>query len=246
MFNVCAETKRIVSALTAFFNSSNCKGIVLGLSGGIDSAVCLKFLIKSIAPQKITVLLMPEENKNQEELIKFAQECGVNHFVIELNPLLREFKLQWKQNELSEMNLKARLRMLLLYNYANSNNYLVCGTGNKSELILGYFTKHGDGAVDFILLGNYWKTQVYEIAKELHVPEKIINAIPTAGLKKGQSDELELGAKYSVIDKILIELIENKKSIQEISEIGFNKKLIESLSERINKNKHKLILPKIL
>lgn len=246
MFNASAESKKLISAVTAFFNSSKTKGVVLGLSGGIDSAVCLKLLIKSIAPQKITVLLMPEKNKNQEELIEFARKSGVKHFLIELNPLLREFKFKWNQNELSEMNLKARIRMVLLYNYANSMNYLVCGTGNKSELILGYFTKYGDGASDFLLLGNYWKTQVYGLAKELNVPKKIINAIPSADLKPNQSDESDLGAKYKVIDKILIELIENNKSVKEISLMGFDKKLIQSLKKRIEKNKHKRFLPKTL
>ncbi|MBN2127545.1 MAG: NAD(+) synthase [Candidatus Diapherotrites archaeon] len=246
MFNSKAEAERIKLAVTNFFNTSCAEGIVLGFSGGIDSALCLKILSKSIPPEKITALLIPEKNKNQEELIKFIEKCGVKNELIELNSLLREFKVPWKQNKLAEINLKARLRMLLLYNYANSNNYLVCGTGNKSELILGYFTKYGDGASDFLPLGNYLKTQVYLLAKEFNVPKEFIEKIPSADLFEGQSDEKELGAKYELIDKILIELIENKKTIEELVSKEFDKKLIESLKERIEKNKHKLIPPKIL
>ena len=245
MFNASAETTRTVSALTDFFNSTKTKGIVLGVSGGLDSAVCLKLLTKSIAPQKITALLMPEKNENLNELISFVDSTGAKHIVLELNPLLCELNVPWNQSILAEMNLKARARMLLLYNYANSNNYLVCGTGNKSELTLGYFTKFGDGAADFLPIGSYWKTEVYEIAEELSVPQKIINKIPSADLIPNQSDEKELGAKYEVIDKILIEL-ENKKSIQEIALLGFKKELIESLKERIEKNKHKLKPIKII
>jgi len=247
MFNPQAEAERIKIAVTSFFNSSGAEGIVLGVSGGIDSALCLKILTESFSSKKITVLLMPEKKSNEiNSIISFIESCGAKHELIELNSLLREFKIPWKQNKLAEINLKARLRMLLLYNYANSNNYLVCGTSNKSELELGYFTKYGDGASDFLPLGKYWKSQIYLLAKEFNIPKEFIEKIPSAELYVGQSDEKELGAKYELIDKILIELIENKKNVKELISLGFEKKLINSLNERIQKNKHKLIPPKIL
>ncbi len=247
MFEAGVEIERIVSTFNAFFNSTNANGVVLGVSGGIDSAVCLKLLVKSIAPQKITVLLLPEKkNSELNELVSFVESCGVNYYLVELNPFLESFVFPWRESKLARMNLKARLRMLLLYNYANSNNFLVCGTGNKSELSLGYFTKFGDGAVDFLLIGKYWKTQVFDLARALVVPEKIISKKPSADLFEGQSDGEELGASYNVIDKILVELLEKNKSVEEVVRLGFDKKLVESLFNRVKKNKHKTSMIRII
>ncbi|MCK4307002.1 NAD(+) synthase, partial [candidate division WOR-3 bacterium] len=101
-------------------------------------------------------------------------------------------------------NLKPRLRMLILYYFANKLNYLVAGTGNKSELTVGYFTKYGDGGVDILPLGGLLKTQVIELAKELKIPQKIIEKVPSADLWKGQTDEGELGISYAELDKIIL------------------------------------------
>ncbi|MFH1588639.1 MAG: NAD+ synthase [Candidatus Diapherotrites archaeon] len=249
MFESNLELLRLKQALKDFFALSSCTGIALGFSGGVDSAVCLKLLVDSIRKEKIIVLLMPEKkNKITSECENYCNELGVKYFVIELNSLISSFScILWKESFIANANLKARLRMLLLYHYTNSNNFLVCGTGNKSELMLGYFTKFGDGANDFLPLGSLYKTQVIELAKELNVPKKFIERIPSAGLWENQTDEKELGANYELIDEILINVFDKNISFSELKKKKkFPEKILLSLEKRINSNKHKISLPKIL
>ncbi|MEW5760546.1 MAG: NAD(+) synthase, partial [Candidatus Thermoplasmatota archaeon] len=142
-------------------------------------------------------------------------------------------------------NLKARIRMLLLYAYANSKNLIVVGTGNKTELLCGYFTKFGDGGADILPIGDLYKTQVREMARFLEIPEKIINKVPSAGLWKGQTDEDELGIKYEKLDKILygIELGLDKNEISNKVELPI--KEVERIMNMVELTKHKRKFPLI-
>lgn len=141
-------------------------------------------------------------------------------------------------NNLAYANLKPRLRMLALYYFANNFNYLVCGTGNKSELRVGYFTKYGDGGVDILPIGNLLKKQVKALARELKIPGQIIAKPPTAGLWPGQTDEGEMGLLYSELDDILERLESNNKHI-------LSRKKVGKVKEMINRSEHKRNLPKI-
>ncbi|GAI53780.1 unnamed protein product, partial [marine sediment metagenome] len=130
---------------------------------------------------------------------------------IDLTPIYRNLiKFLPDNNQVALGNIKARLRMVLIYYYANFNNYLVCGTGNKTEISLGYFTKYGDGACDILPLGDLYKFEVREIARVLGIPEQIIKKVPSAGLWQGQTDEGEIGFSYDVIDKTLQEIEKNQ------------------------------------
>ena len=180
---------------------------------------------------------MPEKGltkeKNTEDAIALAKKLRVKHFVVDISPFLDCFNnLPWKQSKLALMNTKARIRAILLYNYANSNNSLVVGTSNKSEIMLGYGTKYGDLAADVFVIGDLLKTEVIELAKFLNLPESIIKKKPSAELTVGQTDEADLGASYAKLDSILKKVLKEEK---------LNKKdnLIKKTLQRIDKNKHK-------
>ncbi len=127
-----------------------------------------------------------------------------------LNEFLSVTSYKTENDQLTIGNLKARIRMSIIYYYANSKNYLVSGTGNKSEILIGYFTKHGDGACDIEPIGDLYKTDVFELAKSMEVPDEIINKPPRAGLWTNQTDEDEIGMSYENLDKILYQYIDEE------------------------------------
>ena len=193
---------------------------------------------------------MPLKGLSSEETIKDAVEfCtlnGISYSLIFINEFVDEFKkLEWKQNKIAKMNTASRIRAVILYNYANTHDALVIGTSNKTEIMLGYFTKYGDGAVDIEVIGDLFKTEEIEVAKFLKLPEKIINKTPTAELYHGQTDEDELGLKYDEIDKILKAYV-SESSAQKIIEDGISKEKVEKIFSLIEKNKHKGDMPSVL
>jgi NAD+ synthase len=182
-----------------------------------------------------------------------SRHFGVELKVMDITRILKAFKEEAAVNgpfsKVASGNLKARTRMLALYWIANSGNYLVCGTSNKTEMLVGYFTKFGDGASDIAPLGDLFKTQVWELAKVLGVPEKIVCKVPTAGLYPGQTDEDELGVKYHVLDQILFGLDQGMQH-QEIAESlephgPGDLRTIVRVESLIKASSHKRILTKI-
>ncbi len=236
--------RRIVSEIRKYFNKNNFSGAVIGLSGGIDSSLSALLVTKAIGSKNLTALILPEQGVSSKENLKDAEELAkklqINYLILPINKFLASFKkLPWEQSKLAEMNLRARLRAVLLYNFANSNNALVIGASNKSELMLGYFTKYGDAAADLLVLGALWKTEVKELAKDQGLPEKIIRKKPSAELCRKQTDKEELGASYEQIDPILKLLVEKWASEEEIIGKGHNEKLVKKIIERVKKSEHK-------
>ncbi|MBR6901496.1 MAG: NAD(+) synthase [Synergistaceae bacterium] len=187
--------------------NAHAAGIVLGLSGGIDSSVLAALGREALGRDKVLGIIMPchsidEDEEDARLLIKaldinFMRVDLSGVFDLELDAIGSEF------NSLVKSNLKARLRMVTLYAVAQSKNFLVCGTSNKSEYETGYFTKFGDSGVDLMPLANFLKREIREMAKILNVPEKIINKAPSAGLYEGQTDEGDMGFSYDVLDEYL-------------------------------------------
>jgi NAD+ synthase len=168
-----------------------------------------------------------------------AEKLGIKLKTIDLSDTYDNLiKILPKAGGLPQANLKPRLRMLVLYYFANKLNYLVCGTGNKSEIMMGYFTKHGDGATDILPIGNLLKKQVRRLAQELGIPRNIITKPPTAGLWPGQTDEGEMGITYPELDDIL-ERMENKRKQV------FSKDKIRRVRDMINKSEHKRQGPRV-
>lgn len=191
----------------AYWNSG-CTGIVLGISGGIDSAVAAAFCCRAIGPDKVLGLSLPTAISNPEDCKDAATLCaqlGIEHKIISIEPMLEGFKAitGYTVSPYLTGNLMARIRMTIIYYHANLDHRLVCGTSNRSEYMLGYCTKYGDNAADIQPLLHLYKDEVYEAARELKIPEPIIKKAPSAGLWEGQSDEKEIGLSYAEIDASL-------------------------------------------
>jgi NAD+ synthase len=185
------------------------KGCVFGLSGGLDSAVVAVLCQKTFASQCLALVMpchsLPED---QEDALSLAEKFQIPTRVVVLDPVYDQFisvlgAVESTENTLARANIKPRLRMCTLYYYAATLHYRVIGTGNKSEIMIGYFTKHGDGGVDLEPLGDLLKEDVYALARYLEIPEQIIGKEPSGGLWEGQSDEVEMGFTYTVLDHYL-------------------------------------------
>lgn len=180
------------------------EGVVYGLSGGLDSAV-IGAISKIAFPDSSLGLIMPIHSLDQDEIDGrlVAKELDLNIKKVDLTSVYDQLlKVTFEgENLLAKSNIKPRLRMTTLYYYGQELNYLVLGSSNLSEYYTGYFTKHGDSGSDIMPLADFLKTEVYEMAKLLNVPEKIINKKPSAGLWEGQSDEDEMGFSYELLDK---------------------------------------------
>jgi NAD+ synthase len=188
--------------------SSGCTGIVLGVSGGVDSAVAAAFCCRAIGPERVLGLLLPSSVSSPDDLQDAAALCaqlGMEYRTISIEPMLRAFRTVPGFSESPSLlgNLMARIRMAVLYYHANREHRLVCGTSNRSEYLLGYCTKFGDNAADIQPLLHLYKTDVYAMAEEIGIPGPIIRKVPSAGLWRGQSDEGEIGLPYETIDASL-------------------------------------------
>ena len=192
--------------------ATGCKGVVVGISGGLDSSV-LAVLCHRAFPQRMLGLLMPcyssQEDVEHARTMVSKFSIPIKTVVLDtvfdtLLKALPDDRVDPSVARLAEGNLKARLRMLTLYYFANQLKYMVAGSGNKSELSIGYFTKYGDGGVDILPLGSLVKGQVKELGSFLGIPQEIIDKPPSAGLWQGQTDEGELGLSYDELDRYLI------------------------------------------
>ncbi len=190
---------------------SGCQGIVIGMSGGVDSAVAAAFCCRAIGPERVLGLFLPSSVSSPHDLQDAAALCaklGMEHRTISIEPMLSAFRMMPDFTESPYLlgNLMARIRMGVIYYHANREHRLVCGASNRSEYLLGYCTKFGDNAADIQPILHLYKTEVYDIAKEIGIPEPIITKVPSAGLWAGQSDEGEIGLSYVEIDSSLKDL----------------------------------------
>lgn len=200
------EINRIADWLSRYVYDSGAKGIVLGISGGVDSSV-MAAISKLACGDDVLGLKMPINSIPEDELYAdiLARTINLKTERIDLTGAYEAIKSVMADSEkiLADSNIKPRLRMTCLYYYAQINNYLVVGSSNFSEAYVGYFTKHGDSGVDLLPLLEYKKNEIYNMARELGLPEIIINRAPTAGLYDGQTDESELGFNYDTLDTYL-------------------------------------------
>ena len=187
------------------------KGYVLGVSGGVDSAVVLRLAVNAVGKERVLGLIMPEKDSPAEDTRDGEDLCrseGIQYEVLDISDPVGAFRnvIGDEPDRKAMANVKARCRMILLYHFAATRSRLVLGTSNKSEMLVGYFTKHGDGGADLEPIGDVYKTQVWELARAVGVPERIVEKAPSAGLWKGQTDESEMGITYAKLDAILFGL----------------------------------------
>ncbi len=237
--------KKLVSGIRKFFAEQGKSKAVLGLSGGIDSAVVLKLLCEALGSGNVTALLLPNteitKQANVEDGRRLAEALGAKYFVFPIDGILERFEaLPWQQNAVAKANLNARARALVLYNYANTNNCLVVGTGNKSEFYMGYFTKYGDGAADLFPIGGILKTEVRALGRHLGIPKEFLEKTPSAELWAGQEDEKEMGLTYEALDELLPPILEGGKIPKGKEAVA--KKISETIAATEHKRKPAEIL----
>jgi NAD+ synthase len=245
------ETKdKIVNFIRSSIKGSGAIGAVIGLSGGIDSALTAYLAVEALGKDKVLGLMLPEKGISAktdiDDAVEIAKILGIDHNIIEISQVLASFSSAipvFDRNvKTANGNLKARTRMCILYYHANLMNRMVVGTGNKTELLLGYFTKYGDGGVDIEPIGDLYKTQVRGLSRYLGVPLRIIEKTPTAGLWPGQTDESELGVSYEMADQILTMLVDEKKKISEVKS-KFPPGIVDKLARRVSLSEHKRMPP---
>ncbi|GBE18224.1 NH(3)-dependent NAD(+) synthetase [archaeon BMS3Abin16] len=248
----------IVQAISDFVKETGAKGAVLGLSGGVDSAL-VGALAKEALGNRLEALVMPVSGVSKSEDLEHAAlisaKFGITSRVIELkeaatavkNAFPDMIKNSGEGGFHARANIAPRLRMLFNYAAANLNNLVVLGTGNKTELLLGYFTKYGDGGVDFLPIGDLYKSQVHQLAEHMQVPREVIDKPPSAGLWHGQTDEEELGESYEILDQILYHTVEEGRGADETAKImGINVKRVQHIIGLVESGHHKRAMPEIV
>lgn len=227
---------RLVSWIKNEVLAAGCKGVVVGMSGGLDSSV-LAVLCNQAFPESMFGVIMPCQSipEDREHALVVASKFFIPARTLALDPVFESLIMALPAAEgepdvvqLANANLKARLRMLTLYYFANQYQYMVAGSSNRSELSIGYYTKYGDSGVDILPLGNLVKRQVKELARFLGIPPEIIDKSPSAGLWPGQTDEDELGLSYEELDRYLLTgevSAEVKKKIGSMIVAGGHKRL---------------------
>ena len=239
----------IVDFIKSKANEAKTDGIVVGLSGGIDSTLVAYLACEAVGKENVFGIIMPSTTTPTEDKIhgiSIAQGLGIEYKEIAIDSILNEFLFMTRLEEdnLAIGNLKARIRMSIIYYYANHKNYLVSGTGNKSEILIGYFTKHGDGACDIEPIGDLYKTEVYKLSKAMGIPQEIIDKPPRAGLWNNQTDESEIGMTYELLDQILYQYCESDKESEEIAEnLNISADDVNMIINKVIRNKHKSEVP---
>ena len=223
--------------------------LVVGVSGGVDSAVVSFLAVKALERENVVGVIMPYKTSSIENMAdahELIDILGIKKYEVEISaPVDHYFKMFPAADLVRRGNKMARERMSVLYDISSLEKALVIGTSNKSEILLGYGTIFGDLACALNPLGDLYKTQVRELAEYLAVPEKIITKTPSADLYSGQSDEGEFGFSYEEVDKLLYFIFDKGYSEAECIECGFDQALIRRVLEMNAKNKFKGSLPVI-
>ncbi len=227
----------------------NIKKAVFGLSGGLDSTVTAFLASRALGADNVTGLIMPYGDsfpKDIEEAEDVAHILGILSVTIDISPSVDAFYSRYPTKKRVLIgNKMARERMSILYDFSARQNALILGTSNKTELLIGYGTIHGDMACAINPIGDLYKTQVRQLGRHLGVPANILTKTPTAGLWSGQTDEDDLGLSYGEIDKILLQLIDKKKSQDELISSGFAKKNVDKIINMIKNSEFKRRMPLI-
>jgi NAD+ synthase len=222
---------------------------VINLSGGIDSAVSYALAALALGPENVLALRLPYKSSSPDSLEhaqmlidQFKTPALTIPITDMVDPLI---SVDPSMDEVRKGNIMARMRMIVGFDQSASFHGLVVGTGNKTEILLGYTTLYGDSACALNPIGDLYKTQVRQLARSLNVPEAIIAKPPSADLWSGQTDEGELGFTYAEVDRLLFLLVDQRYSAQECIEAGFEEKFVRRVTERVRRNQFKRILPPI-
>lgn len=229
----------------SFANAGFSKAVI-GLSGGVDSATSCALAVRALGAANVFPLILPYGDlnpagaKDAHSVVSWLGIPETNVTQINIKPEIDVILAQDPSaDDVRRGNIMARVRMIFLYDQAKKMNALVVGTENKTEHLLGYFTRFGDEASDIEPLRSLYKTQVYELARHLGVPENILTKQPTAGLWEGQTDEGEFGFTYKQADEILLRFVDRKESEEAIVSAGFSQKTVTAVLQRMRANAFK-------
>ncbi|KKS97920.1 MAG: NH(3)-dependent NAD(+) synthetase, NAD+ synthase [Candidatus Gottesmanbacteria bacterium GW2011_GWA2_43_14] len=243
---------QIIEFLKKTFKEAGFTKAVLGVSGGVDSALVLFLAARALGEKNVLPVMLSYAGlnskgfKNAELAIRKAGIAQENAKIIDIKEAVEAVvKTDLRMDELRKGNIMVRLRMIHLYDLAKKHRALVLGTENRTEYLLGYFTRFGDEASDVEPIRHLYKTQVKQLAEYLGVPKEIVNQEPTAGMWPGQTDEGEFGFSYSDADKILLLYADQEKTKKEISALGFNNHTVDKVIARLTGNSFKHRLPYI-
>ena len=222
---------------------------VVGLSGGLDSALSCVLAVEALGAENVLAVRMPYKASSQDSLDHaqlLIDQLGVPSKTIEITDMVEPlFELHPDISKMRMGNIMARERMIVLFDQSEVFKGLVVGTSNKTEILLGYSTHYGDSASAMNPIGDLYKTQVRQLSRALNVPEPIIDKPPSADLWEGQTDEGELGFTYEEVDKLLYLLVDQRYSPQEAMEVGFDEKFVNAVTARIRRNQFKRMQPPI-
>lgn len=245
--NYSLVSKYIISFINENVISNNFKKVVLGVSGGIDSALVLKLSVEALGEKNVFGYILPyklSSKESTEDAIMMMNEVRSKYEIIDITEVTDAYFSKVKRPDKMRIgNFLSRVRMSILFDKAREVDAIVAGTSNKSELSLGYSTWYGDMAAGMYPIGDLYKTQVFGLSKYLGIPQKIIEKKPTADLWPGQTDEDELGAPYCILDSIMHLFLDERKKEEEIIEIGYDKDLVYNTVRRIFRTQFKRTLP---
>ncbi|MDO8340120.1 MAG: NAD+ synthase [Candidatus Burarchaeum sp.] len=253
--NYSELAKRLSKLTSEYFANAGFENAVVGLSGGLDSSTTAYLLADALGEHRVIGVMLPSHATSRQDLEHshlVARSLGIDHCQFNISDLAHSLSSRIHghglapQDELATGNITARLRAVCLYNLAARSRALVVGTGDRSELLLGYFTKYGDGACDLLSLGSLYKTEVRELARTLGVPRQILEKPSSPSLWHGQTAERELGSSYEKIDAILRLLVDKKMKPAAVAKRVRDAKLVESVQAMLAESGHKRKMPPIL
>ena len=220
---------------------------VLGLSGGVDSAVSTALAARAFGPENVLALLMPYRTSSPASEVdaqRVVELLGVRSKTVDISAMADGYLRQEDVNDrVRRGNVMARSRMIALYDHSAEERALVIGTSNKTEILLGYSTQFGDAASALNPLGDLYKCQVYQLARHLELPDEVIEKAPSADLVPGQTDESDLGFTYEQVDRLLVRMVDERFSEKELLEAGFELDFIRTIARRIVANQYKRLPP---
>jgi NAD+ synthase len=237
------ETRRkIVKFIQEYFDKAGVSCMVMGLSGGIDSSLVATLACEALGGEKVKALLLPVDAKKDVENVRdasdLAESLGMSYELFEIGPAVEAYE-PLSLGKVALGNLMARLRMAAWYGVANNRNGLVLGTGNRSEILIGYFTKYGDGGVDILPIAELYKINVWGLARHVGVPNHICEKVPSAGLWANQTDEGEIGVSYPELDSILYLRFDKDMEPDAIVSAGYSRENVNRVLGLVSGSQHK-------
>lgn len=243
--------RELVDFIKKEVHATGMKKAVLGLSGGLDSAIVSFLAAKAMGPENVTGILMPYRTSSRssiDDAMKMVEFTGIDHKVIEITEAVDTIA----KNNMTDPerlravrlgNIMARVRMITLFDFSTAHDAIVLGTGNKSEIMLGYFTLFGDGANAVNPIGNIYKTSIFQLSEHLGLPGSVVRKAPSADLFEGQTDEGELGFEYRNMDPVLHALFDLGLSASDVIAQGHDRELVEFISRRVPAMRYKTKIP---